>query len=180
MQDGNENIDDGFLNELQAGGGFTTPPAYFEKLEGRILDRIAAEKGPRITGAEGGFQVPEAYFDSLEKKLMQKVLQPVAKVIPLYRRPVFKMAVGIAAAFIMVMLWFYPSEQTPAYRETSWQHLSADELESHVVNSDISPELITEVVFQPATQGNATATENKEIEQYLLEQADEEAIIDAL
>ena len=60
------------------------------------------------------FKTPENYFDDLEKDILAKTtIGGSAKVIPLYRSNAFKIAMSMAAAFLLIVgLWFFNPSTT--------------------------------------------------------------------
>lgn len=91
---------------------FEVPEGYFNELEERIEDGIRAEAGELATNdhlRENVFRVPKGYFNSLDQKIAAKLEEesPV-KVIPLYQRSWFKVAV--AAMLVVGVFLFMPSQ----------------------------------------------------------------------
>lgn len=92
---------------------FEVPEGYFSELEERIEDGIRAETGELATNdhlKENVFRVPEGYFNSLDQKIAAKLEEesPV-KVIPLYQRSWFKVAV--AAMLVVGVFLFIPRDE---------------------------------------------------------------------
>lgn len=101
---------------------FEVPQDYFSQLEGRISDNINAETGELASNEhlkENVFRVPEGYFNSLDGKVAAKLEnnEPPLKVIPLYQRSWFKVAV--AAMLVVGVFLFIPREQTTIEGEIS-------------------------------------------------------------
>ncbi len=78
---------------------FEVPEGYFDQLEDRIKGRMAEEnsvlsKQTRLK--EPVFEVPEGYFESFPGKLQDRIKaeEEEAKVIPLYQKNWFRMAVA--------------------------------------------------------------------------------------
>lgn len=90
---------------------FETPEGYFNQLESRIADAIGAEEG-ELAGnehlKENVFRVPEGYFTSVEERVNARLgEETTTKVIPLYQRNWFKVAV--AAMLVVGVFLFLPS-----------------------------------------------------------------------
>ncbi|GAB5523796.1 MAG: hypothetical protein Roseis2KO_16680 [Roseivirga sp.] len=102
---------------------FQVPEGYFSQLEERITDGIRAEEGELASNdhlKENVFRVPEGYFQSLDDKIAAK-LEPKeeapVKVIPLYQRNWFKVAV--AAMLVVGVFLFIPRDKSPVTGEIS-------------------------------------------------------------
>lgn len=95
--------------ERNKGRGFSVPEGYFENLSSQILQKIenktagdASEETPRTVSRIGNsniFTVPEGYFENFSSVILSKIKEkPAARVIPLYKRPVFRYAIAAAVA----------------------------------------------------------------------------------
>lgn len=92
---------------------FEVPESYFNQLETRVSDAIRAEEG-ELAGndhlKENVFRVPEGYFASVEEKVNSRLgKEATTKVIPLYQRNLFKVAV--AAMLVVGVFMFLPQEK---------------------------------------------------------------------
>lgn len=101
---------------------FEVPEGYFSQLEERITDGIRAEEGELASNdhlKENVFSVPAGYFQSLDEKITARLEEEesTVKVIPLYQRSWFKVAV--AAMLVVGVFLFIPREQPPVTGEIS-------------------------------------------------------------
>ena len=177
------NTEELFLNSLESIGSFTVPEKYFETLESKMFSKInETETEFLIEGNTGGFEVPENYCVALESTILLKTIYRQNSInIPLYANFRFKMTMGIAALFVFISLLFVfvkSTKPTEILSENEWNKLSDEELFSHVESSDLSAEFIHEIAF------NNTKTkkpiESDEIEQYIIENSDEETLLEEL
>ncbi len=100
---------------------FAVPTGYFESLSSSILSKIKEERDTEVDEANAypvlagiknkgdAMTVPTGYFENLPGQILEKVQKPAAvapisgsKIVPLYRKPVFRYA--IAAAVIVLLL----------------------------------------------------------------------------
>ncbi len=82
--------------------GFRTPDGYFDRLPGRIMDRIGRE----ATGKDG-FRVPGDYFETLPDRLTDRLAGEAVRVRRLW--PSRMMWVPAAAAVIALLLLLVPA-----------------------------------------------------------------------
>ncbi len=96
-------------------------------------------------------QVPEGYFDSLSARIQERIrLEEQTKVIPLYRRPIFRYAA--AAAFIILSFSLYLSnfatqespEQTLSLGEYYMPELDEATLIEMALESDLQTDFFSE------------------------------------
>lgn len=97
------------------------PKGYFDGLSSEILKKIRSEKIQteedeladfpmlkELKSKENVLTVPAGYFHNLPHSILKDINKPVVtKVIPLYRRPVFRYAVAaVVMAFLVVSVFF--------------------------------------------------------------------------
>lgn len=98
------------------------PPGYFENLSADIIGKVreAANMHEEADGLSflpenlkqtPAYSVPDGYFEHLPSQIMEQV-RPAAKVIPLYRRPLFKHAIAAAFAVILFVAVFFSVSDT--------------------------------------------------------------------
>ena len=87
---------------------FKSPAGYFDRLPGRIMDRVQKED-IRTSAGKKGFQVPEEYFETFADRLAERLPQKEGRVRKLWpSRPVW---ITAAAAVIVFMLLLIPSRE---------------------------------------------------------------------
>ncbi len=172
-----ENIDDGFLKNLGNEGGFSAPEAYFEKSKNSILNKINKEPSLNISGNEGGFVLPNNYFEQGKNAILSKIQKPDAKKINLFN---WKTVSGIAALFIAVVgLTIFINNNNSNNLNANLNKVSEEEMIEYLTNNDVKIEWINEV--KPINQiDNKEENNTKEVEQYLMEHADEQALLEEL
>lgn len=102
----------------------TIPDGYFESLSNSILQKIRTEQViaeedelPRIltqTGEKNVLTTPEGYFDSLPGKILKEINHAArARVIPLHKKPVFRLAVAAVVATLLFIGFFFTKSRQP-------------------------------------------------------------------
>ncbi|MFZ4798077.1 MAG: hypothetical protein ACOYMA_11330 [Bacteroidia bacterium] len=180
MKDELENIDDGFLKDLGKEGGFKNPVGYFEHSKANILNKINAETSFEINNNEGGFTVPTNYFETSKTQILSKINTQQAKKVNLFSAANWQLISGIAAIFIAIisLFIFVKSNQTNNL-SANLNKVSEAEMIDYLANNDVKIEWINELNPEIKTVSKKEDN-NKEIEQYLLEHADEQALLDEL
>lgn len=159
-----ENIDQNLLGKPS--GGFDVPEGYFESLQSNILNKTS----------ENGFNVPENYFETLEKRIQQRI--PKGKTIPLNTSIIKKYMIGVAASILFIAGFFLIKNKTSnniptlIYSEVDVTNLSNEDIINYVDIEDINDSHIDETAL------NTNDKTQKQVENYLLNNADEELIID--
>jgi hypothetical protein len=148
-------------------GGFTTPDAYFVALQQNVLSRTSS----------GGFTVPDGYFEQAEVRVLQKVKEssrPRLRII--YQRRAFAAmaAAVLLASFLFVFRQSFNANQGAA-RPVAAIDVSDDEIMEYVEVADIRESRIMDLAF------NSTEDKSqKQVEEYLVNNADEQLIIEEL
>lgn len=180
MKDELENIDDGFLKDLEKEGGFKTPAGYFDNSKASILSKINAEPSLTITKNEGGFTIPTDYFETSKSQILSKINTQQAKKVNLFSVANWQFVSGIAAIFIAIisLIIFVKNNQTDNL-SANLNMVSEAEMIDYLANNDVKIEWINELNPEIKTVSKKD-NNDKEIEQYLLEHADEQALLDEL
>lgn len=181
MKDELENIDDGFLKDLEKEGGFTTPTGYFDNSKASILSKIKADPSLTITKNEGGFTIPnDDYFETSKIQILSKINTQQAKKVNLFSVANWQFVSGIAAIFVAIisLFIFVKNNQTESLN-ANLNKVSEAEMIDYLANNDVKIEWINELSPEIKTVSKKEDN-NKEIEQYLLEHADEQALLDEL
>lgn len=172
-----ENIDDGFLKNLNAKGGFNIPDSYFEKSKENILDKITTEPNLNLDKMEGGFTIPTNYFEENKVAILSKINKPQARKIALFN---WKYLTGIAALFIAVLgIIIFINNQNSTNLSANLNKVSNEEMIDYLANNDVRVEWINEL--KPISQVEQNGQNNtNEMEQYLMDHTDEQALLDEL
>ena len=180
MENETENSENVFLNNLPKTNGFSVPTGYFENRSTLILSKIESNKTLDITDNEGGFTVPVNYFETSKSQILSKVNASQVKKVILFTTANWQFVSGIAAIFIAIisLIIFVKNNQTDNL-SANLNKVSEAEIIDYLANNDVKIEWINEL--NPAIKTDSKKEEsNKEIEQYLLEHADEQALLDEL
>ncbi|MFA9213281.1 MAG: hypothetical protein ACEQSR_05475 [Candidatus Methylacidiphilales bacterium] len=172
-----ENIDDGFLKNLNAKEGFNTPDGYFEKSKESILAKTTTEPNLNLDKMEGGFTIPTNYFEENKAAILSKTNKPQALKIALFN---WKYLTGIAALFVAVLgIIIFINNQNSTNLSANLNKVSNEEMIDYLANNDVRVEWINEL--KPITQVEQNGHNNtNEMEQYLMDHADEQALLDEL
>ena len=158
-----ENIESEFIEDAK--GGYTIPEGYFEQMEKDILNKTSYN----------GFKVPTDYFENASSELIKKVDSP--KVIK-HDFAFKQMAVGIAASILFIAGFFLFKDKsvtplsTIAYSENKMNELSDEEIIYYVDIDDIKDSHINVAKAEDKLQ--------KQEEEYILNNADEQQILEQL
>ena len=160
------------------GKDFKVPEGYFETLEDRIMEAVAASEEKQILQEKrkSGFTVPENYFKDFEHRLFDKVEEKkkAPKLISLLNKEIFYYVSGAAAVLIAV---FSTVMNNPA-QPLEFEDLDMITLEGYLhetLESDVSRYLSEEEAY-------ASPAENPDVDfetvyDYLNENVDEPAIL---
>ena len=180
MKDELENIDDNFLKNIGNKGDFYVPENYFNQTKSSILNKINVDSDFKISYSEDGFTVPNNYFETNKNQILSKINNKTtfkAKVITFAN---WQLMSGIAAIFIAIILLFvFIKTDKIENLSTSLNKVSEAEMIDYLANNDVKIEWINELNADIKTISKKDEN-NKEIEQYLLEHADEQALLDEL
>jgi hypothetical protein len=177
MKNDFEKTEDDFLKNLNAKGRFLTPDGYFEQSKNSILSKINIDTQLYLGKMEGGFSVPPNYFNQNKKAILTKITNPQAKKITLFS---WKYATGIAAILIAILgLTFFIKIQNSNSLNTNFSKVTNEDMIDYLANNDVKIEWINEV--KPTSQiADKGQNNNKEMEQYLMDHADEQTLLDEL
>ncbi|WP_299114491.1 hypothetical protein [uncultured Winogradskyella sp.] len=155
--------------------GFKAPKDYFESFDQKLMQRL--EEDTSIKGITAtGFNVPKDYFDTVEAKIIDKVNEEnKTKVISLFSRKNMYYVSGIAASLLLFFAIFINTNNT--------EELSIEMVENYFIDSDLDTydlaELLTEAdVLEEDFTLVETNYSEENLEEYLLENADIEAILE--
>ncbi|MEI6507926.1 MAG: hypothetical protein WCO54_05535 [Bacteroidota bacterium] len=160
-----EYIDDELLNNPD--NGFQVPDGYFELLQNNILAKTT----------DNGFTVPEKYFNTLDNRIQQKIKK--SKVIN-HHFAFKRMAMGVAASFILIAGFLliknqlYPSMQSHVLSQNKLNELSDEEIINYLDIADLSDNHIAESTVKTEVKSQ------NQVEDYLINNAEEELIIEQL
>ncbi len=177
MQNELENIDESFINNLDKKGGFKTPEGYFENSAKNILTIINITSTVSNLEPESVFTVPENYFEESKKAVLAKTINIKAKKISIYNN--WKFVSGIAALLIATFSILFLLNNKDKSLEARLNNISQEEMVDYLAKNDVKIEWISEANFKIESTLNQEQN-NKEIEQYLIEQADEQFLLDEL
>ena len=180
MKDELENIDDGFLKSLGNNEPFGVPENYFDQSKASILSKIKAEQNFTINNNEGGFIVPNIYFKKSKYQILSKINSKSTVKTKVFLFANWQLISGIAAIFIAIILLFtFLNINQKNTLSANLNKVSEAEMIEYLANNDVKIESINELNLELKTVSKKDDN-NKEIEQYLLEHADEQALLDEL
>jgi hypothetical protein len=180
MKDELENIDDNFLKNIGNKGDFCVPENYFNQTKLSIINKINVEPNFKINNNESGYTVPNNYFETNKHQILSKINNKItfkAKVITFAN---WQLMSGIAAIFIAIisLIVFIKTDKTENL-SANLNNLSEADMIDYLANNEVKIEWINELNADIKTVSKKDDN-NKEIEQYLLEHADEQALLDEL
>lgn len=175
MQEQDQHIDDSFIKKLPVSGGFEVPEDYFNQSAERLLHVI---NNDLATGKAGGYTVPDGYFEQTTQQILQKVKARQPEKIYLWN---WASVAKIAAVFITVCgltLFVVTKNKSEQTLSEKLNKVSQDELIDYLANNDVKIEWISDVNYTPTKE--STTANTKEIEQYLIDHADEQVLLEEL
>jgi hypothetical protein len=165
----NEHTNDDFLKSLDSKNGFTTPISYFEKSREDVLAKVLAKKNP--------FVVPESYFEKNKQLILEKsqakTTRTKYKILPNLR-----IVASIAAILICVAVLYIFIK--PTFNSTTSQNLSQineNELVNYLASNEINLEWLNDTDLPENKPENHKSIE---LEQYIIDHADEQTLLDEL
>lgn len=180
MKDELENIDDGFLKNIGNKGGFGVPEKYFDQSKASILSKTNTDYDFALSNSEGGFIVPTDYFETSKKQILIEINNKAAVKTNVLTFANWQLISGIAAIFIAIFsLYIYININKNNTLNANLNKVSEAEMIEYLANNDVKIEWINELNSDIKTI-SIKDDNNKEIEQYLLEHADEQALLDEL
>lgn len=166
-----------FENNIENDGGFQIPNQYFEKSTTNILNKISAKTALPIENMERGFTVPENYFEKNRQLILKNTKTHSVKKFNLFTKNNWFVLTGIAAMLIAVIgLFVFVNTNNTNNLSAATSKISDDEIIDYLTTNDITFEWINDAVLSP----NTNKTKTIELEQYLLEHADEQVLLDEL
>lgn len=166
-----------FIKNLKVKEGFIVPENYFEELENR-LQAISAEPGFELEGIKGGFIVSESYFDNLESRILKKVPEQ-AKTIPMYQRGIFRISLAIAATLLLVSMLFLFETKKQGGSTAKIAEPTENEVIEYLNKEGYQIDLLCDAGWCNELK-NKNKIETESIENYLLEHADEDLLMEEL
>ncbi|MCX6186301.1 MAG: hypothetical protein NTU43_04780 [Bacteroidetes bacterium] len=165
-----DNIDN-YIKNKNNQGGFTTPDDYFVSMSKSILLKIEGKQLGFET-RQGGFMIPDSFFENQKQIILNQTTHSKAKIIPFYNKRALKVA--SMAAMLMIVGFLFVHSIAPKNTDIL-ANISGDEIINHLEKTDISEELICEVIGQ-----NNFSKKDTDLEKYLDEHVDEDLLIDDL
>ena len=157
--------------------GFKTPDNYFDAVEDNIMNAIKKENSLNIS-KETGFITPENYFDTIEDVIINKIEKKnTTKVITLFSKRNLIYASSIAAA-ILIMFGIYLNKDNDILEEIEYEIVENYILNQGISSYDIASLLTEEELSYINFEIMDEAFNNEDIEDYLLENANLEDIIE--
>lgn len=157
--------------------GFKTPDNYFDAVEDNIMNAIKKENSLNIS-KETGFITPEKYFDTIEDVIINKIEKKnTTKVITLFSKRNLIYASSIAAA-ILIMFGIYLNKDNDILEEIEYEIVENYILNQGISSYDIASLLTEEELSNINFEIMDEAFNNEDIEDYLLENANLEDIIE--
>ncbi|SHH42578.1 hypothetical protein [Winogradskyella jejuensis] len=155
--------------------GFKAPKDYFESFDEKLMQRLENETS--FSKVESpGFKTPEAYFDTIEDSVLNRLnTKEQTPVISLFRSKKLYYISGIAASLLLLFAVFINQSNTA--------EISVEMVENYFIESDLDTydlaELLTQVeVLEEDFKITETTYNEDNLEEYLLENADIEAILE--
>lgn len=157
--------------------GFKTPDNYFNAVENNIMNAIKQESNLNLS-KETGFKTPNNYFDSIEDAVINKIeTKTTSKIIPLFSKRNLIYASSIAAA-ILIMFSIYLNKDNDILEEIEYEIVENYILNQGISSYDIASLLTEEELSNINFEIMDEAFNNEDIEDYLLENANLEDIIE--
>lgn len=162
MLEENQDINLKIIRKYDTGKGFDTPDGYFEHLEAQVLSKTVGN----------GFVVPEDYFNNLERRINSRVAPQKDQIALLYGGKKW-IAMAAASLFAVGMLVFLLRKPDPQYL-SQLSALSDEEIIHYVGFEDLNDAHLFELAFKENEK------QNDQTEQYLLNTADADLILEEL
>lgn len=110
--------------------GFQVPENYFEKLEDRLLQRVAQERDTTLPEISHGFKTPKGYFENLEERILEAQKQQPG-VISIFRKKYLYYAASVAAIFIL--MWVAPFDTESRTSAIGWDDIEVTTIEDYIM-----------------------------------------------
>lgn len=180
MKEEIEDINKIFFKKIKKENGFKTPSGYFEQSKASVLSNINVDFNFFASNNKDGFTVPNNYFETSKFQILSKINTHEAKKVNLFTVTNWQFVSGIAAIFIAIILLFiFLNINKNNTLSANLNKASEAEMIEFLTNNDVKIEWINELNLEVKTVSKKDEN-NKEIEQYLLEHADEQALLDEL
>ena len=154
--------------------GFKTPDNYFDTFDSQLIQRINGESS--LEGVESsGFKVPKDYFNTIVDSILKAINDDTeTPVIRLFKRKHLYYVSGIAASLLLLISIFN--------NQSSAEDISVELVENYFIESNLDTydlaELLVDVnLLEEDFNIIETSYEEENLEDYLLENADIEAIL---
>ena len=174
MKEQDQHIDDSFIKKLPVSGGFEVPDGYFNQSADRLLHTINDDLA---VGKEGGYTVPDGYFEQTTRQILQKVKAREPKKIYLWSRSITKIA-AVFIAIVGITFFIVIRNKSTQTLSDKLNKVSQDELIDYLANNDVKIEWISDVNYTQTKEN--TPANTKEIEQYLIDHAYEQVLLEEL
>ncbi|MES2655724.1 MAG: hypothetical protein V4620_09045 [Bacteroidota bacterium] len=175
MKEQDQHIDDSFIRKLPVSGGFEVPDGYFNRSADRLLHTINDDLA---VGKEGGYTVPDGYFEQTTQQILQKVKVVEPKKIYLWSWSNVAKVAAVFIAIVGITLFIVIKNKSNQTLSDKLNKVSQDELIDYLANNDVKIEWISEVNYTQTKE--STPANTKEIEQYLIDHADEQVLLEEL
>ncbi len=178
--------EEAFVNGLPKNNPFTLPPSYFEELPQSILMRVKGSETPQLSHTiDSAFEVPQGYFEDLPSQVVSKsnTVKTHGRII---RFSFINRIAAAAVALLAIGLVLLLSKTAPHHTKTavSIEQATDDEIFTYLENNNVSIDLVAEVYTETETAKNKSTNSvrdsNELIEQYILDNADEQLILEEL
>lgn len=175
-----------FVNGLPKNNPFTLPPSYFEELPQSILMRVKSGETPLLSHKiDSAFEVPQGYFEHFPSQVLSKSHTGKIQGRIIHFSFITRIAAA-AVALLAIGLVLLLSKTAPHHTETtvSIEQATDDEIFTYLENNNVSIDLVAEVYTETETAKNkltnSVRDSNELIEQYILDNADEQLILEEL
>lgn len=156
--------------------GYKVPEGYFNALEERVFEKIT-DKTSDCIPKKAGFKTPKDYFENLDQAILHKVNKEEPKVLYLNTLRKNKTLVLITSIAAVLMLYFGFYTPTVANPSISTEMVENYFAESELDSYELAELLIdTEFIELEDLKVNSSV-EASDLETYLMNNADVEAII---
>ncbi|MFD1064216.1 hypothetical protein ACFQ1Q_13250 [Winogradskyella litorisediminis] len=155
--------------------GFKTPEDYFESFDDKLLQRLET-KSILDNIKDEGFKTPEGYFDTVENQIFQLAkAEDKVKVVSIFKSKKFYYITGIAASLLLLFGIFFNQSKT--------EEISVDMVENYLLESDLNSYELADLLADANILKDdftiiETTFEEENLEDYLLENADIESILE--
>lgn len=162
-----------YLKHIKS-SGFNTPNDYFDAFDDKLLKKISTEE-TIINTKSTGFKTPKGYFDTVDTSIINTLSETKeTKVISLFNRKTIVYISGIAAA---ALIFFNISIFNT---NMSIEDIELATVENYILEDDISSYEIASLLTEEELNENDIIDygfQDENIEEYLLNNADIEALI---